>query len=287
MTPPTLSVVIPTFNRRASLTEALESVRAQTVPPKEILVVDDGSTDGTADADLGPGVTLIPQENRGPAAARNRGIREATGDWIAFLDSDDRWAPTKLATQAALVDEETVLCYAREQGQDSDGKPLHIRPEKTPDGEALGDLVKGNFVPTSTVIARRDAILEVGGFDEEMTHSEDWDLWLRLAERGRFAASTEVLSFYRFHEDQLISDRQAMSLGRLRVLEKLAERQGRDPVLGPVIRKKLFDRKVRQVRRYAKHGYLKEAGELARTLPLLSAAGIRARLLLFSHGLRS
>jgi glycosyltransferase involved in cell wall biosynthesis len=275
--------VIPTYNRREALAEALASVRAQTRPADEVVVVDDGSTDGTSEADA-DGSRYVRQKNRGPSAARNRGLSEATSDWVAFLDSDDRWAADKLERQVPRLTEGTVLVYAREQGQDAEGEPLvHIRPRTAPEGEVLASLVRGNFVPTSTAVVLREAALAEGGFDEEMTHSEDWDLWLRLARRGRFAVCREVLSYYRFHEDQLISDRLALSLGRHRVLEKLLGRHGDDPVLGPVIRRRIADRRLRLARRLAKSGNREEARRFARRLSLLTVPGIRARWAVLTH----
>ena len=114
---PRVSVVIPSYNRLYLLPEALDSVRAQAFEDLEILVVDDGSTDGTADADLGGDVRVIRKENGGPSAARNLGVREARADLVAFLDSDDRWRDGKLSTQVKLLEEapDSVLVYAREE----------------------------------------------------------------------------------------------------------------------------------------------------------------------------
>ncbi|MGD9255575.1 MAG: glycosyltransferase family A protein, partial [Chromatiales bacterium] len=103
----TISVIIPTCNRVETLPRALDSVLAQTLSVDEVIVVDDGSTDGTADLVRAsyPQVRLLQQPNRGVSAARNRGIRKATGDWIAFLDSDDRWLPAKLEAQFRLIEQ--------------------------------------------------------------------------------------------------------------------------------------------------------------------------------------
>jgi len=283
---PTVSVVIPTYNRREKLREALASVRAQGWPDLEILVIDDGSTDGTGEEDYGKDVHLLTQENAGPSAARNRGIEAARGALIALLDSDDRWAPGKLAAQAPLfADEEVVLSYALEEAQDLEGNELHIRPKQAPGGDVLAELLRGNFVPTSTVMARRDAMRTAGGFDEEMTHSEDWDLWLRLARRGRFAPVSRILSYYRLHEDQLISDRMKLSRGRLRVLEKALERHENDPELSRIIRRKLVDRLLRLGKRLLRQGHRQEAEEMLDRVRAISPfAGFKAKWILFRGG---
>ena len=145
--------------------------------------------------------------------------------------------------------------------------------------------MRGNFVPTSTVMARRDAMRTAGGFDEEMTHSEDWDLWLRLATRGRFAPVTTILSYYRLHEDQLISDRMKLSRGRLRVLDKAFARHEDDPELSRIIRRKLVDRLLRLGKRLLRQGEREEAAEmLERVGDLSPIAGLRAKWILFRGG---
>ncbi|MEN8148964.1 MAG: glycosyltransferase family A protein [Planctomycetota bacterium] len=276
---PRVSVVIPSYNRLHLLPEALGSVRIQDSDDLEILVVDDGSTDGTADADLGPDVRVIGQENGGPSAARNLGVREARADLVAFLDSDDRWKPGKLEAQLPLLeaDPAAVVAYAREEAIDETGAVVHIRPESTPTGDVLADLVEDNFLPTSTVVVRREAFLAAGGFDEQMTHSEDWDLWLRLAEAGRFVAAAEVLSTYRFHEDQLIRDGLALSRGKLRVYEKAYERLRDRPRPARRIRVHLADRRIRLGRRLLKRGEREEGVRLlARAKGLTPFSGLRA-----------
>jgi glycosyltransferase involved in cell wall biosynthesis len=286
MAEPTVSVVIPTWNRRKPLREAIGSVREQDWSDLEILVVDDGSTDGTADEAYGAGVRVIRQENAGPSVARNRGIEEARGALVALLDSDDRWAKGKLAAQVPLFDDPgVVLSYAREQAEDLTGRELHIRPKRLPSGDVLRPLLRGNFVPTSTVVVRRDAVREAGGFDAGMTHSEDWDLWLRLAARGRFAPAPEILSFYRLHDEQLISDRMKLSRGRLRVLVKALERHDDHPDLARIIRKKLVDRLLRLGKRLLRAGDREEAEAMfIRAGELSPLAGLRGRWILFRGG---
>lgn len=183
---PSVSVVIPTYNLAALLPGAVESVRAQAWPGLEIIVVDDGSEDdtaGTLEALAGGGdLRWFRQENAGAAAARNRGIEEARGEWVAFLDADDFWLPGKLATQfdelaknpsAAFSYTDVRLRYEGGEERDlacgTEGQPL------------LTQLLPGNLFGTPTVVVRRDCFREVGLFDAELRTGEDWDMWMRLA----------------------------------------------------------------------------------------------------------
>ena len=231
MTPdlPLVSVIIPTRNRGEKLLRALRSVLAQSYNALEIVVVDDASSD---DMDLvvatldDPRIRLLRHaERRGGAAARNTGIRAASGEWIAFLDDDDEWLPDKLARQLDLAqsnrEDELPVIYTGEEYVDATGCVLRVlQPRKQ--GRILKDLLFGNYVgSTSTVLAARGALLAAGGFDENQRSCQDWDLWIRLAERSPFDAVQEPLVKRYVHGARIDSDLPAQAQGRLRLLEKI------------------------------------------------------------------
>ena len=202
MTAPLFSVVVPCWNSLKTLPETVESVRSQTFGGWELFLADDGSTDGTAEwaAKLGdPRIAWVPGEHRGRAAARNRGMARASGTWVAFLDADDLWLPTRLErTASALAGHETTgLVYGWAGVISPDGKregelraPIH-------DGPVLEALLRLNFVCTSTAMVRRSLIERIGGFDESLDYPEDWDLWLRAAEAAPGLGIGEELVLYR------------------------------------------------------------------------------------------
>jgi glycosyltransferase involved in cell wall biosynthesis len=195
MSAPTIAVVIPTYERRSLVLEALASVLAQTRPADEIVVVDDGSTDGTADAiaqECGERVRVVVQENGGAGAARHAAIGQCRSDWIALLDDDDLWLPHHLATIDSLVaaHPEAVLATT-----ERDFRQGNEPPEKATVEELIHLLLRGIGMigETSTVAVRRDAYLAVGGFDVGMRHGQDTDLFIRVALLGpvvRVAATT-------------------------------------------------------------------------------------------------
>lgn len=239
-TPQTVSVVIPTYNRLGYLMEALESVFRQSRPPDEVIVVDDGSTDGTEEAitELGHRVRYLRQRNAGPGAARNRGLRAVQGEWITFLDSDDLWMPDTVARQIefcernpgldfvfglmALFDatseasEPEILdrsVYAYCQAHAADLRDLHLC------------LLKTNPVPTSTVMFRRSAMERVGFFREDLRCAEDYDLWFRWALSARCGFVDRVLMRRRIHAANVIGDHALMLESNLAVLEELTGRR--------------------------------------------------------------
>jgi glycosyltransferase involved in cell wall biosynthesis len=200
-----VSVVIPAFNSADYLGEAIASVRAQTIQPLEILVVDDGSADATRDIARQAGASVLETAtNNGPATARNLGIQQARGDLIAFLDADDVWEPEQLQTCAGLLDsypEAGVAFSLVTQFGASD----HQQPAVLPDGvpvAAADFLWEQNPVIQSAVVARRNAVLAVGGYRDGMRHAEDYDLWLRLAQRHPFVCTHRRLVRYRVHAAQ-------------------------------------------------------------------------------------
>jgi hypothetical protein len=198
-----VSVVIPTYQRREPLLEALACVLAQTLEPLEVIVVDDGSTDGTEEAvrALGAPVDYVWQQNRGASAARNAGIRRARGDVFAFLDSDDRWLPGHLHGLVAALErhEEAVLAVTTPHPhlEAESGTLLDLFPPLLSGLGLLGS-------PTHVAV-RADALASAGGFDEGLPVAEDSELWVRLAAAGPFAVTETRTVVRRLQGDSLQS----------------------------------------------------------------------------------
>ena len=197
----TVSVVIPTYNCAPRLLRALRSVAAQTYRPVEIVVVDDGSTDDTQDrvaewtTQSGSNVLYVRQENAGPAAARNHGMRLASGEAIAFLDADDEWRADKLAKQMPLLKGDVGLVYCSNSFVDSNGTPLkdYVRRIELHRGDILLPLFCDFFLLTSAVVISKAAYDAVGGFDEQLAVGEDYEFFLRLARKFHADYSAEEL----------------------------------------------------------------------------------------------
>ena len=231
---PLVSVVCPAYNCAQFIASALESVLAQSYKPLEIIIVDDGSTDSTCALVRGyPDIRYIHQTNRGPSAARNAGIASARGEYIAFLDLDDLWASGKVAEQLAILESHprAGLCFTdmylftdgtiREDSMFQRYRLTeqyfgHEKVVRNP----VAKLVTMNFIPTSSVIARKTALLQAGGFDEKFRKAEDWDLWLRLAIRHPIVYSHKALVLKRLHEFNTSNDYEGMNVAALQVLEK-------------------------------------------------------------------
>lgn len=230
------AVVIPTYNRAATIGEAIESVLRQTVPAREIIVVDDGSTDDTVryvEALGHPHVSILVNErNLGATASRNRGAKAATAQWLAFLDSDDYWHPEKLAAERDLIassDGANVMAVATNHVLVIDGRVCVAPTQK----ERIADLAKGlrtgNFLGTcSCMTVRRESFLAMGGFDEGLKSCQDWDLWLRVAGAGSVLISTPAHVFYRLNtRDSISGDGRKRQAGHTHIW-KSHIRQGRD-----------------------------------------------------------
>ena len=217
---PTVGVVITTYNHAHFLRDALDSVRAQTRAADAIVVVDDGSTDDSASVTIGyPDVTLIRQENRGLAAARNAGLAAVDTTHVMFLDADDRLEPEAIA---AGLD-----CFARIPGCgfvygghryiDAAGKEIGERFEP-PGDEPYLNLLRRNFIAMhGTVMYRRDLLADLGGFDERLRRCEDYDVYLRMARRHPVAAYPDLVADYRLHGQNMSADHGPMLRSALEV----------------------------------------------------------------------
>ncbi len=226
-----VSVIIPTYNRAAWVTEAAASVLAQTYRDFELVVVDDGSTDGTlaALAALGGEVRVIRREARqGVSAARNLGTAAATGDWLAFLDSDDLWLPAKLARQVEYLKAhpDLVICQTEEIWIRNG---VRVNPPETcrkVGGDIFLPSLGRCLVSPSAVMLHRRLFEEMGGFDETLPAAEDYDLWLRVAWRHPVGLVPEPLVIKRGgHPDQL-SRQWGLDRFRIRALMKLLQEPG-------------------------------------------------------------
>ena len=228
---PAVSVVTPVYQGREHLAAAIDSVLAQTFERFELIVVDDGSTDGSAAiarsyAERDPRVRYRRQENAGLGAARNAGIELARGDAIAFLDHDDVWLPNKLARQMPLLDDTSVVysdTFILREGALRRDERLSDHLDGGTYPATLSSLIAGNTIPVLTALLSRGLLLAHGGFDPALQGAEDYDLWLRLASAGiSFTYVPEPLAEYRVHGASMSADRVRMAAARLVVYEKLA-----------------------------------------------------------------
>ena len=197
-----ISVVIPTYNHARWLPESIESALNQTLAPHEIIVVDDGSKDDTKEvvSQYPEPVKYVYQQNSGLSAARNTGIEFASGDWIALLDADDVWVNNKLERQAAAIQDQE-FCYCATTRFLSDGHTEE--PECFFGEEAIRILRHHNFIDPSSVLAKRETFLKVGGFNRTMPAGEDWEMWLKLANVCKFVGVPERLLRYRVLGDSM------------------------------------------------------------------------------------
>lgn len=200
-----VSVIIPTYNRKELLARAMESVLRQSYPVTELIIVDDGSTDGTGEMIASmedPRIHYVyTKMNRGAAAARNVGMTHVSSDmdFVAFQDSDDLWLPGKLEKQmkALEIHPEAGFCYHKFGYRMSDGHleilPSESVPMEKKTGDIYGQLLYENMVGTPTLIVKKDALDQTGGFDESLKAWEDYDLILRLAKNEKAIFVDEVL----------------------------------------------------------------------------------------------
>jgi GT2 family glycosyltransferase len=230
-----ISFVIPAFNQDAFLSRAIDSALAQSHTPVEVIVVDDGSTDGTAtvlaDYKERPNVTIIRQANAGLPAARNRGLASSRGEFVCFLDADDYLAPAFAARlRAPLVEDPRVgFAYSDVQRVDRLGEIADAfsvaESRRTLNGDILESLLIGGYFTPNSVLVRRAVLDALGGFDLELGGHADYEMWLRIIVSGHRAAFVgERLAFYRMHAGSMSQDTEHMRETRTLALDKTARR---------------------------------------------------------------
>jgi glycosyltransferase involved in cell wall biosynthesis len=222
---PLVSVIIPTYNRAALVPLAIDSVLQQTFSDRELIVVDDASTDDTAERlqdSYGETIRYIKKtSNAGPSATRNTGMQMAHGRYIAFLDDDDEWLPEKLALQVPLMQQHPAVgmvycgCLLVDEKGASVGQ---IKPEKR--GYIFNDLLHKNYLITSSALIRKELLEKTGGFDETLAACEDWDLWMRVSQQCLIEYIDEPLLRYKAHKHNIHHDMYKMEKNTFRVFDK-------------------------------------------------------------------
>jgi glycosyltransferase involved in cell wall biosynthesis len=226
-TAPTVSVVIPAYNAAWCVGKAIDSVLAQDCGDREVIVVNDGSTDDTISVLTGYGdaIRVIDQRNGGMSNARNAGIRTARGEFIAFLDSDDWWLPGKLTRQVELLRGRPDLgfCSCAARVEDMEGRLLNLWACPTWQEPFVAHLFgSGADVPgsCSAVLARRALVVQVGAFDETLRGAEDPDLWIRLAAVSAYACLPEPMAVILRRPGSVSRNLDAMRDSTLRMMRK-------------------------------------------------------------------
>ena len=223
------SVVVPVYNRGELVRRALDSVLSQTFLPREVIVVDDGSTDSTAQklrSEYSTSVTVISQEHAGVSRARNKGISACSQEWIAFLDSDDEWCPEKLEKQAEFLikNSEYQICHCDEIWI---RRKVRVNPKKyhaKSGGWIFPKCLPLCVISPSAVVINQSVFSDVGTFDEQLPVCEDYDLWLRIAARFPVGfVDKQLVIKHGGHEDQLSQVYPAMDRFRIAALLKLLD----------------------------------------------------------------
>jgi glycosyltransferase involved in cell wall biosynthesis len=228
-TAPVVSIIIPAFNAEKYIAESVESIVDQSHPSVECIVVDDGSTDRTAEivAGFGDRVHLTRQANAERSAARNAGLAQASGEYVGFLDADDLLLPGKVAEQVTFLEAHpeydvvySLVKYFREEGKDD----CYTVRRPTPSGDILPQLIYTNFITMNSPLFRKAAVKRVAGFDVSLSRYEDWDFLLRLALTGsRFGFVDSFHALCRMHGENTVKDQVRMFEAKLTVAHKIVD----------------------------------------------------------------
>ena len=221
-----ISVVIPCFNRKNTLSRSIDSVINQTYKPFEIIVVDDGSTDGTRDFILNsyPNIRYFFQPKKGVSSARNKGIRESSSNWIAFLDSDDEWLPQKLEKQKNQLEKHSgiFISHTNEIWIRNGVRVNQMKKHQKYGGYIFDKCLDICRMSPSSVLIHIRVLEDIGVFDEKLQVCEDYDLWLRISSKYSVLFEKELLIIkYGGHKDQLSKVKQGIEQYRIQSLEKI------------------------------------------------------------------
>ena len=282
--------MIPAYNRRSYIRESLDSIFAQTFRDFEVIVVDDGSTDGTEEvlASYADRIQLLRQDNRGPSAARNLGVRHARGRWIAFQDSDDLSTPDHLEFLFGFVERNPDYGMVFANGGYLKG-PEHGRETIVPrnrsrrvaaKGVTLRDLFEEGIFRVQTSLIAKSALEAVGGFDESICIGEDMDLAMRIWMRYPVAYLDKVVFLYRRHAGNLVGNNELRLLENIRVIEKLVRESPRArEIVGPArIARRIAYRYYRLAKSYWKRGEREKARAAIRQAVSLRPLSLKYRL---------
>ena len=223
---PSISVIIPAYNAEKTIKETIQSVLNQTWQDFELLIINDGSQDATLEvieSIQDPRIKIFSYPNAGSSASRNRGIAIAKGEYISFIDADDLWTADKLEAQYKALQEnsQAAVAYSWTDHIDESGQFLRSGPQQSFTGDVYARLLLEDFIGNgSNPLIRAQAFAEVGDFDESLAHSEDWDLWLRLAARYHFVAVPSPQILYRMCVSSKSFNIKEMEESSLQVIER-------------------------------------------------------------------
>ena len=284
---PLVSVVIPTYNAERTFQETIYSVQNQTFSNIEIIIINDGSTDRTLDIIQNikdARVKVFSYKNGGLPTARNRGIAQATGEFISFIDADDLWTTDKLERQLAALEThpEAAVAYSWTQTIDDQGHWLHQYHSVFFEGDVYAEILVNNFVSNgSNVLVRKEAILSVGEFDSTLKSCEDWDFYIRLAAKYHFVVVPDWQILYRQSSTAMSSNVEVMKTAALAVILKAYKS-------APPEYQHLKSRSLSWIYEYCTQQYLRCSDELksvqVATQAFWKAVRLRPQVLLEGYG---
>jgi glycosyltransferase involved in cell wall biosynthesis len=224
---PLVSVIIPAFNSEKTIQETIDSVLNQTLHDLEIIVINDGSQDATLEVASGISdfrIKIFSYPNAGVSASRNRGLKQASGEYIAFLDADDLWTPDKLERQLQALKSQpnAAVAYSWTDWIDESGRFLRPGGHITKNGNVHRHLLLRDFVESgSNPLIRKEALMKVGGFNEALSAAADWEMWLRLAAQYEFVSIPSPQVLYRVSSQSMSANVWKMEAESLQVIEQV------------------------------------------------------------------
>jgi len=226
---PLMSIIVPTYNRESFIVEAIQSVLEQTYSNWELIIVDDGSTDNTLetikDIITDDRISYYHQKNQGQSVARNVGINKSTGEYICFLDSDNKWLQNRLeiSVKVILNNPQVDIVYGDSISIDIQGHEISRHVMKKYSGHVTKELIKDNFISMNAAIAKKKCFDEMGAFNEKDRLAEDYELWLRFSTKYTFMHIPEFMALYRVMEDQLSTDKDKRLYANECIIRKFKE----------------------------------------------------------------